>query len=266
MKGYQLDVEAIFNNSIDLLCLAGLDGYFKRVNPAFMKTLGYTEEELLSKPFVEFVHPQDRKATLAEVEKLASGQDSIHFQNRYRCQDGTYKWLSWMCPAPKPGDEFLFAIARDLTELKETEEALHRSETELRDKNAALQEILGRIEVEKQQIKEAVMSNIEELILPVLAKLKRKGGKTAQPYLEVMEKNLQEMSSSFGHKISSKKWHLTPREIEICNMIKNGLSSKDIAATLNTSLRTVENHRNHIRAKLGLAGRKTNLVTYLQAI
>jgi PAS domain S-box-containing protein len=110
-----------------MMCVAGFDGYFKRVNPAFERILGYSSDELLSRPFLEFVHPDDRESTERVVKKLAEGGDVIHFDNRYRCKDGTYKWLSWSTPAPRTGDELLYAVARDITEKRKVEEDLRRA-------------------------------------------------------------------------------------------------------------------------------------------
>src|SRR6516162_8976102 len=88
-------LECLFALSLDLFCIAGFDGYFKLLNPAWEKTLGFTTEELLAQPYANFIHHHDRESTAAEVPKLAAGQRSISFQNRYRCKDDSYKWLLW---------------------------------------------------------------------------------------------------------------------------------------------------------------------------
>ncbi|MEM7414461.1 MAG: PAS domain S-box protein [Gemmatimonadota bacterium] len=100
-----------FDESIDLLCIASTDGYFKRVNAAFIRELGWTEEELLSVPFIERVHPDDRGATEAELDTLASGTPTIRFTNRYECRDGSYKLLRWNA-YPEAESDRLYAIAR----------------------------------------------------------------------------------------------------------------------------------------------------------
>ena len=113
---YELfDVERFFNYALDMLCIAGVDGFFKRVNPAFQRVLGYSAEELLGKPFVDFIHPEDRTDTVAEVSKLASGAETLFFRNRFRCKDGSYKRLEWTS-YPEVGTGLLYAVARELAE------------------------------------------------------------------------------------------------------------------------------------------------------
>lgn len=112
-----------FALSLDMLCIASADGYFKRVSPAFTKTLGWSTEELLARPFLDFVHPDDYTATLHEVEKqLTAGESVLQFENRYRHKDGSWRVLSWKSAPHQDGH--LFAIARDITGRKEAEQAL----------------------------------------------------------------------------------------------------------------------------------------------
>ena len=105
-----------FDLSIDMLCIAGADGYFKRVSPAFTQVLGHSEETLLGVPFVDFVHPEDVEATLGAAKKLGDGESIVDFENRYRCMDGTYRWVSWRAVAPDGGT--IYAVARDVTDRK----------------------------------------------------------------------------------------------------------------------------------------------------
>jgi PAS domain S-box-containing protein len=105
----------LFNLSLDLLCVAGLDGYFKRVNPSWTRVLGWSEAELLARPVAEFMHPEDRERTLQARAGLARGMPVQGLENRYRCKDGSWRWLSWQSVA-EPGAGTVFAVARDITE------------------------------------------------------------------------------------------------------------------------------------------------------
>ncbi len=109
------DLGQFFNLSHDMLCIASMDGYFQLVNRAFEDTLGYSTDELLAKPFLEFVHPDDIESTLREMENLAGGAPTLAFENRYRCADGNYKRLRWIA-YPKSEDSLIYAVARDMSE------------------------------------------------------------------------------------------------------------------------------------------------------
>lgn len=117
------ELDNYFMLSIDLLCIAGIDGYFKRVNPAWEKVLGWSTNALLSRPYTEFIHPEDRERTALEAGRQAEGLDAIRFENRYLCKDGSYRWLMWNA-SPSLKDRLIYATARDITELKRTREAL----------------------------------------------------------------------------------------------------------------------------------------------
>ena len=114
-----------FTLSLDLLCIAGFDGYFKLVNPAWERTLGYSAAELTQSPFLDFVHPEDRAKTVAEVEKLSSGEMTISFENRYRARDGSYRNMLWNA-TPAVEQQLIYAAAHDITERKEAEEILRQ--------------------------------------------------------------------------------------------------------------------------------------------
>jgi len=116
-------LERLFMLSIDLLCIAGFDGLFKRLNPAWERTLGYSVEELLSKPYLDFIHPDDIESTIEEAQKLTTGAQTISFENRYRCKDGSYKWLQWSA-APSIEQQLIYAAARDITDNKRAERRL----------------------------------------------------------------------------------------------------------------------------------------------
>ena len=108
-----------FKIALEMLCIAGSDGYFKRLNPAW-SVLGYTEAELCARPFIEFVHPEDRAATIAEAERLSRGETVVQFENRYQCKDGSWRTLQWSAAADtEPG--LIYAAARDVTERRREE-------------------------------------------------------------------------------------------------------------------------------------------------
>ncbi|HET7040220.1 MAG TPA: diguanylate cyclase [Gemmatimonadales bacterium] len=109
------DLDRFFDLAIDMLCIADHEGYFRRVNRSFTRVLGYDQDELLARPFVELVHPDDRMETLAETRRLSTGELTLAFENRYRHKDGSYRLLSWTC-YPDPETGLLYAVARDVTE------------------------------------------------------------------------------------------------------------------------------------------------------
>jgi DNA-binding NarL/FixJ family response regulator len=158
------------------------------------------------------------------------------------------------------------SLQKTVVELRESERKLKDQKNSLEQKNAALREILEQIEIEKKQIKSDILANVEKLLLPALEKLRGKAASVDAKYIDILQRNLEELASSFGRKIAEKAIKLTPKEIEICNMIKSGLTSKEISKLLNISRQTTERHRNNIRKKLGIVKKDVNLVTYLQML
>jgi len=137
-KRAEEELSRFFTVSLDLFCIAGFDGYFKRLNPAWERTLGFTPVELLARPYLEFVHPDDRESTLAEARKISAGADTISFENRYRCKDGSYRWLLWKS-TPVAGQHLVYAAARDITERKKQEASVQEINAQLEAANKELE-------------------------------------------------------------------------------------------------------------------------------
>jgi len=137
-------LDRFFTLSLDLLCIAGFDGVFRRLNPAWESVLGYTLEDLTTHPFLDFVHPEDQAATLEEMEKVTTGSNIVAFENRYRTKDGNYRWLMWTS-APFGSEQLIYATARDITERREMEQELNRLRETAEAASAAKSEFLARM-------------------------------------------------------------------------------------------------------------------------
>jgi putative two-component system response regulator len=145
-RGLERRLDRAYQVAVDLQCTAGFDGTFRRVNPAGCALLGYTEEELTARPFLDFVHPEDRERTIRETQRLANAtRDTVDFQNRYRTGDGSYRWLAWTATGV-PADGLIYASARDVTASREQRHALeHLVAERTRDVQAARFEQLRRL-------------------------------------------------------------------------------------------------------------------------
>ncbi len=138
----------IFELSPDMLCLGNHDGWFVEINQAWERTLGYSREEILSRPFVELLHPDDRESTMREVARLtAGGPPAVGFTNRYRCRDGRYCWLSWAAVL-ETNTGYLLSTARDVTAEREAQAELERSERRYRELYETMPDGCGAVDAE----------------------------------------------------------------------------------------------------------------------
>jgi PAS domain S-box-containing protein len=163
------ELDRFFALSLDLLCIAGFDGYFKRLNPSWERVLGHSIEALCSVPYLELVHPDDRAATGAEAEKVAAGASVLRFENRYRAADGSYRWLSWTA-VPYPDERSIYGAARDVTDHKAAAEQLARYARDLEQareaesENAAwLSQLVRELDRAKAKAEEASEAKAEFL-------------------------------------------------------------------------------------------------------
>jgi two-component system, sensor histidine kinase and response regulator len=157
----QEELDRFFTLSVDMLCVAGFDGYFKRVNPAWKRILGYEEDELLTRPYLDLIHPDDRPATMQAAKQVSLGHELLYFENRYLHKDGTVRWILWTA-APFPEEKIIYAAGNDITEQKEAEETLagyardlQKTHVELEDQAARLTQLVKELEGAKRRAEDA---------------------------------------------------------------------------------------------------------------
>ncbi len=188
--------EKVFENSIDMLCIAGYDGYFKTLNPAWTRTLGWSKEELFSKPWIEFVYPEDVEATENIKSVIVGGREIYQFENRYLCKDGTLKWLSWNT-FPYPKEKIMYGVARDITEKKERESKLKilNQAIEQSPVSIVVTNLNGNIEYVNPKFSEATGYDRDD-VLGANPRVLKTGSKSAEEYKLLWDTIL-----------SGKEWH-----------------------------------------------------------
>ncbi len=266
-----------FDNAPIGFHIFGPDRMFIDINQAELDMIGYTYEEVVGKKtWADLIVPEEQFLFQKHWHDLNKHGKVLNLYYTLIHKDGHR--LRVVLNATAKFDQAGNLIntrgsVMDITQKEKIEEALKLSARELQEqkqaleqKNSALREILAQIEIEKNQIKDDVMANVEKVILPTLDKLRRKGSTLDRKNILLLEENLKQLTAGFGRAISQRQWGLTAREIEICDMIKNGQSTKEMAELLRTSCRTIENQRNRIRKKLDISQKNINLATYLQSL
>jgi len=267
---------AIVEDQIELVCRYQTDCTLTFVNRAYCRAYGKKREELIGQSILSYLTEEDQKKILEYIKNVVPEHPVATSIQTIEKSNGEKYWQQWFRRAIYDDTGKLVeiqSVGRDITELKRTEEALRASEATLLEqkaaleqKNVALREILMQIELEKQQVKDDVIANVEDVFLPVLEKLRISSLNPETKYIDLIERGLKGLTSSFGRKITQSSLKLTRREIDICNMIKNGFSSKEIAEFLHISLYTVGRHRHNIRRKMNITNKKTNLSIFIESL
>lgn len=257
---YQTLVESL-NEGIWTIDVAGVTTF---INKRMATMLGYARADMAGKSIYSFLSP-DYYGLAKKVFSADTETKNIKHDLCLLKKDKTALYVT-IEATPIMDDSGAYQGCMcgivDITEKKAAEVALTKQAGLLEQKNKALKEVLARIEAEKEEIKHNVYYNVTELIFPVLDSLRDEPVSKAR--IDLLRKNLEDLTSSFGKHISDKKNLLSPREREVCNLIRQGISSKDISKLLTISPATTERYRNNIRTKLGLVNQKINLSTYLQ--
>jgi PAS domain S-box-containing protein len=265
------------------------DGGVGLCNNAFQQLTGYSEEELKRINWTEVLTPPEwRGYEIAKLEELHRTKRPVHYEKEYIRKDGS-RVPAQLVVHPRLGDdgnvESYFAFITDITQRKQAQDALRNAHEELEQRveertaqlvqskeqleevNTALRVLLTRRKEDKGELEEKVMSNVKDLILPYVERLKKTSLSNNQmSCLDILESNLKEIISPFSLKLSSSYVGLTPTEIRVANLIKDGMSTREITGFMNVSRKTIETHRAHIRKKIGIKHKKVNLRTYLSSL
>ena len=281
-RGSEEIFRGILENSVDLIYRLNLKtDRFDYISPS-SQLFGYQPEAMKEYGFIqilEFVHPDD-KGRLSEGFNIVTESEDISSSVEFRLKknEAGYQWVSDTRSLVYDDNGTAVAIVgtlRDITKEKKAEEELQKAKAELESKvkertasleeaNTALRVLLKKREEDLKEIEEKIQFNVKELVSPYIDWLKKtKLDETQQSSLDLLESNLDDIVSPFIRSLSTQYMKLTHTEVEVANLVKQGKSTKEVADILNMSPRTIDTHRYHIRKKLGLKSKKTNLRSYL---
>jgi PAS domain S-box-containing protein len=260
------------NHSI-MLFIDPADGKIVDANSSACSFYKYSREDLLKRNIAD-INTLTKEQIFRKMASAMTGEyKSFLFQHRLATGESRDVEV-YPGPIKVEGKELLYSIVYDITERKEMEEAIAQREKELEAKareleeiNVALGVLLKRRELDKKELVANIMSNLEELVLPYLEKLKgTRLDEIQRTYVKILESSLAEVSSPFMRGLSERHVNLSPMEVQVANLIKTGRENKEMAEILGVSLNTILTHRYHLRSKLGLKGEKLNLRSYLTSI
>ena len=259
----------VFETTGTMTAIIEEDKTMSLINSEFEKLTGYSKAEWEGKrKWPELVDPQDlpRMEEYHHLRRIAPKSVPRTYEYHLINSEGQIRdVLSTVNIIP--GTRKHVASCIDITELKEAEKQLIRKSENLAEFNAALKVLLKQREDDRVELEANLLSNVKELVLPYIEKIRQNGlDKKHLAYVDLLASNLENILSPFSRSLSAKYMHLTSKEIEVANFIKQGKSSKEIAGLLNVSSGCVDVHRYHIRNKLGLNNKRANLKAYLSSV
>jgi PAS domain S-box-containing protein len=264
-----------------------VDYRYIEVNPSFEHNTGKKKDQVIGKTLLE-VFPDTERYWLQSFEKVALNGNPIEIENYHK---GLNKYFHVSGFMPKDGqvavtfvditdrmriekalqeahDDLEKRVKTRTLELQELNKQLKMKATSLSEANTALKVLLQQREADKIELEEKVLLNAKLLISPYLEKLKNRRilGTKEKGYVDIVESNLNEIISPFVRSISAKFFKLSPTEMQVINLIRQGRTTKEIAETMNVATSTIDFHRNRIRKKIGIKNKRINLSTYLSSL
>ncbi len=231
--------------------------------------MGYSRKEFYSEKFdfMDIIAPDSRKLIKDNFKKHLKGKEVPPYEYKLLTKDGreivgidTTKLIDIK------GERAVLGIITDITEQVRSREQIRAQSVSLEQKNTALRELLNQVAVEKKELENRMHQTLDKLVMPKIKRMKSRAENDLKDQLGVIESAIKNIASAFGKKISSKQHSLSTREIEVCDMIRNGLKNKAIARSLRLSLETIETMRKNIRRKLKIQNKQVNLKTHLQTL
>jgi PAS domain S-box-containing protein len=269
LREREANFRALAENANDGILIAAGEGGHVYANRRAAEITGYSVSELVQIGLRELVASDEVQKIADRFMRRLSGENvPSQYETAFVKKSGeifpvelSSARSSWK------GEPATIVIVRDITKRKRGEAQLLSKSRYLEEVNAALKVLLKKRDEDKEELGEKVISNVKQLISPYLEKLKKSHlGAHQATLVEILESNVKEIVSPFVTKLSSRFLSLTPKEIQIATLIKDGKSNKEIASVMHLSVNTVRSHRHHIRTKLGLTSQKMNLRSYLQSL
>jgi len=268
---------AVVQDQTELICRFTPDGTLTFVNDAYCRYFGKKPEELLGHKLVPLIPEEDHKQVEKHFTSFSRENPVAEQEHRVIAPKGDVRWQRWTNRAIFDANGAIVefqSVGRDVSERKKAEEALKEKEAQLEAKadnleevNTALRVLLKRRDNDKEELEAKVLSNVKDLILPYIERLKKTPLNDHQKScVDILESNLTDLVSPFSRRLSSKYLGLTPTQIRVANLIKDDKTTKEIAEFMNLSEKTVQTHRDRIRKKIGIKHKKVNLRTYLSTL
>jgi len=269
-------LHSLLRNSPTPICVSGPDGRIKTINNAWENTFGFKQNQTIGK-FFHDIFPKNIADRINDANKIILESNApIELEESIECPEGLHHFHTVKFPLQDSTGQTaaVGTILVDVTGRKHAEQELTEREMELKIKslqleetNTALKVLLRQREDDQRELEERISSNLQELVLPYLQKLKgTRLSEVQTSYMEVAETHLKEIAAPFLRQTVSRYPHMTAKELQVATLVREGRSNKEIADLMHVSLNTIEIHRYNLRKKLGLQNKKVNLRSYLLSL
>jgi len=260
-------------DAIPIMIIVITNGKIVFANKVGKQKFGSHSFEVINRKVIDLYRPEQRSKFKKRERKVIQGRGLKPYEQEYFFSDGSSMIMEVRTIRIKyQGKPSFLCMGIDISDHKRNERDLVNKERELKDKSERLQEVnttlkvlLGNLEIEKARIEENIFSTIKQLVNPYLERLKQSNLNDDQIFLlQVIESNLETVTSPLAHKLSLEGTVLTPSEIRVAGLVREGRTVKETAQLLNLSAETISFQRKRIRTKLGLSNKKVNLRSYLE--